>query len=388
MKFFGILNPLLKSIFQVHSNQLVSQLLRHSDYLDFGNFSFSRCSDLQKCIFVGESIPLEKYGLDNMGLSKSRIGKRTFDGCSNLSEVILPERTSIIEDDAFSYCQSLKTIYLPRCLEKISRSAFYYCENLEQVKIPNINDPKKFVAQFPDNLKQIEKCAFYNCDFQKVVFGEKIEYIGDYAFKDNAFLNEILFNSNKKVTLGNAAFKNAQVTAIITQKDRKEWSIDFGEHSFEDLVNLISFPFPNIVSAFASYCFADCSNLKEIIEVCGVGEIGKFAFFNCSSISSVRIEGAVDILGDGCFKNCISLVSITLPSNLRVIRDESFENCSKLSVFDMPQCVNHIGYHAFMNCVSLPNFKINENTIFLSMGCLCGCTQLVNDNNIPKECFD
>ncbi|ELP85726.1 hypothetical protein EIN_332770 [Entamoeba invadens IP1] len=210
-------------------------------------------------------------------------------------------------------------------------------------------EPQEFVAQFPEELKIIGNTSFNNCDFHKIEFGENVKSVGNKAFSENKNLTEIVFNVKGKIQFGQKPFNGAQLTSVISKRRPEEWEIDFGESAFMYMVRLNTFPFPKKVTAFGNLCFANCFNLKDTINVSGVGEVAQFA--------------------------------------LKVIRNESFENCKKLVKFEMPLYVNQIGYHAFKDCTALQNFKINNNMILLSMGCLCGCTQLQSIQDIPRECF-
>ena len=78
-----------------------------------------------------EVIGNSKYsGEDYVGVfipkSVSRIGDFAFDGCKNLKEVIIEERSKlkIIGKDAFRNCSSLVKITFPEGLEKVGGYAF------------------------------------------------------------------------------------------------------------------------------------------------------------------------------------------------------------------------------------------------------------------------
>ena len=58
------------------------------------------------------------------------------EGCTSLTEVILPEKVRIIDSETFKNCKSLTTITLPPSVVEVYEDAFLGCENLRHVKAP------------------------------------------------------------------------------------------------------------------------------------------------------------------------------------------------------------------------------------------------------------
>ena len=68
-------------------------------------------------------IYISYYALDNV------IGKRMFSDCQSLKNIILPDVTQSVDEDAFSGCRSLETVRnLP---QTVHRNAFSNCINLK-----------------------------------------------------------------------------------------------------------------------------------------------------------------------------------------------------------------------------------------------------------------
>ncbi len=63
-------------------------------------------------------------------LADSVLGDEAFSGCTELTEVVLPEGVTEIGMWAFSDCTSLKSITLPKGLTRIGDGAFYDCDSL------------------------------------------------------------------------------------------------------------------------------------------------------------------------------------------------------------------------------------------------------------------
>ena len=87
----------------------------------------------------------------------SEIKERTFDTCSYLSEVKLPDSITSIERGAFGVCSELSKIVLPEKLKKLGESVFYSCDKLSEITIPS-------------SLTKIDQGAFEMCDNLNIVY--------------------------------------------------------------------------------------------------------------------------------------------------------------------------------------------------------------------------
>ena len=74
-----------------------------------------------------------------IGENVTTIGKWCFSNCENLREIIFSDKSSLkeIEACAFYQCNSLEHVVLPDGLVEIGDSAFSCCKRLKTVTIPN-----------------------------------------------------------------------------------------------------------------------------------------------------------------------------------------------------------------------------------------------------------
>lgn len=63
-------------------------------------------------------------------LSLKSIGTRSFAGCANLKEIILPQNVIFIEKEAFINCKNLQKIVIPRSVKKLAKTAFNNSPNV------------------------------------------------------------------------------------------------------------------------------------------------------------------------------------------------------------------------------------------------------------------
>lgn len=121
-----------------------------------GGGAFQNCTALTSVVFEGDNL--------------SKINLNTFNGCSALSSIELPESLEKIEYNAFDDCSALKSIVIPDKVTYIGEGAFYICTGLQE-------------AYIGDGVTEIAAKAFAECTALKtVVIGKSIQRIGDQAF--------------------------------------------------------------------------------------------------------------------------------------------------------------------------------------------------------------
>ena len=118
-----------------------------------GGGAFQNCTALTSVVFEGDNL--------------SKINLNTFNGCSALSSIELPESLEKIEYNAFDDCSALKSIVIPDKVTYIGEGAFNYCTGLQE-------------AYIGDGVTEIAAKAFAECTALKtVVIGKSIQRIGD-----------------------------------------------------------------------------------------------------------------------------------------------------------------------------------------------------------------
>ena len=121
-----------------------------------GGGAFQNCTALTSVVFEGDNL--------------SKINLNTFNVCSALSSIELPESLEKIEYNAFDDCSALKSIVIPDKVTYIGEGAFNYCTGLQE-------------AYIGDGVTEIAAKAFAECTALKtVVIGKSIQRIGDQAF--------------------------------------------------------------------------------------------------------------------------------------------------------------------------------------------------------------
>ena len=119
------------------------------------------------CWVFTNCISLEQIHLSN-GIKK--VLPHSFENCTSMVDLYIPDTVTIIEDYAFSGCSNLRTIHLPSSIRRISKGMFYGCASLT----------KCFLS---DEIEYIEDEAFKGCTMlKKPWIPKKIKSISETAF--------------------------------------------------------------------------------------------------------------------------------------------------------------------------------------------------------------
>jgi hypothetical protein len=257
------------------------------------------------------------------------IGINAFKSCEKLQSLILPNTVSSmsIENDAFNGCIALQSLILPNTVTSIGSAAFTSCNMLESLILPN-------------SVESIGKNAFFGCNaLRSLTLPQNLTSIEEQTFY-NCFLLESLTLPTNLKTIGNNAFANCKV--------------------------LLSIKLPDSVESIGDYAFNNCIKLESLTLPTNLNTIGNNAFAS-NHLKSIILPDSLMIIGDNVFKNCFALESLTLPKNLTSIGDFAFENCSALTDLILPDSLITIGTKAFYACNSLESVNIpyNLTTIYI-----------------------
>lgn len=183
-----------------------------------------------------------------IGNGVTSIGAGAFEGCWNLTSVIIPNSVTSIGDQAFRSCSSLTSVTISNNVIEIGKASFRDCIGLTSLIIPN-------------SVKTIDSYAFYNC----------------------SGLTSIII-PNSVTTIHNSVFERCNnLTSVIISEN---------------------------ITTISSYAFSNCSNLTFIKIPNGVKAIGYKAFENCQNLAAITIGEKVVRIFEDAFTNCYKLTDI------------------------------------------------------------------------------
>jgi len=240
----------------------------------------------------------------------------TFDSCTCLTSVIIPDSMKKNNNWAFCGCIALtsmtaspnnrfytsengvlfnknktKLIFypprrqgdyiIPDSVKEIGREAFQFCYGLTSVTIP-------------DSVTEIEGMPFYFCNnLISINISDSVKDSTKHLFASE---NGILFNREKTVLI---SYPQGRQGEYIIPDSVKE----IGACAFHHCYGLTSVFIPNSVTEIGEAAFALCDGLKSVVIPGSVIEIGEEAFFS-TGITSVALPASVSKIGKNAFYGC------------------------------------------------------------------------------------
>ena len=401
-----------------------------------------------------------------VGDKVTSIGDYAFVGCNNLSSITLPESVTSIGMNAFSNCtgelvvncnipsvsssssspfnySKFSKVSFGNKVSSIGEYAFYRCDILTSITIPEsvtsigMNAFQYCTGELVVNcnipsVSSSSSSPFNYSKFSKVIIGDKVTSIGDYAFSGSGLTVIIIPESLKSI--GKSSFLYCTKLCKVINYSNLELSIgssDYGLIAYyadqlidgKELTTIGDFQFytscgthflTNYIGhdrdvvlpedyngegyKIDEYGFCSCSSSTFFIPE-NVTSIGQYAFYNCSNLTTIDIPEGVTSIGDYAFSGCESLTSITIPESIVSIggsvfyrcRGELIVNCvipsvsssssspfyeSEFSKVTIGDKVTSIGDYAFRGCSSIESVTIPESVTSIGNYAFSGCSRL------------
>lgn len=329
-------------------NQSIENAILHNNVSYIGRGAFFRCEFL-------ESINLQDT-IVNV------VNERTFCKCSRLSNVVLPNSLSAIEDNAFAQSHLIQ-IQVPT-LKKISNSAFADCEDLKDIMLDgNIAKSQISAEQFHTDLQLV------HLDLPN------ISRIDDYCFSSRLDLSSITI-PNSVSSIGSHAFLRCANLKYVKIPDSV---VEIADSAFFECFNLVSVRIPNKVLTIEDDTFSDCYSLSDV-QLNNVQSICNSAFRACISLKHIQLPDTLKKI-DRSFYNCIALSSVNFPSSINYIGRGTFADCISLSSVDLSKCmISALNEEAFNGCISLSDIKLPKCLQLIKTECFKNCRNLSSIN--------
>lgn len=291
----------------------------------------------------------------------------SFYNCLNLTNIIIGDGVTHIEQSVFYDCISLENITLPfigdqkeglndyryytlgyifgtstKFTDSMYRSYFYESNSSSSktVFIPNslkmvtVNDGEIFSQGF-EGFSSLEK----------VVLKDGIEKIGYMAFNGCTNLEEIIIPSSIKI-IETLAF----------------WNSKYEEKLKNEIQDADGFIYINDI-LYEYNGESDTVHIKE-----GTRSIAQSAFNDNKYIKTVICPSSLRYIGSknntsGAFYGCSNLTEIKLNEGLEFIGNKTFRKCTSLNFTDFPSTITYIGKDAFYETAFLSNLSDGEHYI-------------------------
>ena len=376
----------------------------------------------------------EKTYTDRYGVVYSIDRKRLLDGEKCDCEVYeIMEGTEIVCNGAFCTTlanrmlnrkeSKLKKIILPSSLCYLPISALPdSCEIVSN----NVNYSSINNLLIDNRKRSIVKCLDHY--IQKVIIGDPIVEIEEYAFLNCIALREVILPSSLK-TIGKSSFRNCEMLntinlhdSILTIADEAFFNcpalhikrlpnqlLHLGSAAFKlcnlhdsiipkSLIDIGDKPFPrechNLTSNSTRFIIKDSllidTRKNELIQLIdayvsvvsvpeGIVKIRASAFAH-TDITNITFPSSIIELDHGVFWGCKKLTNVQLNNNITILPNSTFAYCELLSSVIIPDSIEVLGCGAFYNCKNLHELTLNKGLRVIESRTFEGCENLVSLN--------
>ena len=272
------------------------------------------------------------------------IGEGAFDGCVNVTAVIVNDAAVVIFDSettipasitikghtgstAESYATKYSRSFVSVDEADVVKHLKYIVSDGEVI-IRGYNPTISGHIVLPDKIEgypvtRIAVSAFFGCEtITGVVIPESVTVIMDSAFKncknlETAVLPDKLTELKNGVFYGCSALKSIELPETLTA---------IGAQAFRACVNIERIEIPGSVKTIGELAFDSCQKLSSIILNEGLQEIGAYAFLNCYVLTEVTIPDSVTAIGEDAFASCRKLENVTIGKGLSELGSEAFRS--------------------------------------------------------------
>ena len=201
----------------------------------------------------------------------TEIDGATFCDCDHLTSVTIPNGVAVIEDYAFLGCTSLISVTIPDSVIEIGKKAFYDCHLLTGITIPN-------------KVTKIGEMAFCGCyNLTSVKIPNSVTEIQRDAFA--GITGELIINCNipNASSLYYGTFNGAKFSKVIIGNNVSL----IGNYAFSCCNNLTSVTIPDSVIEIGEEAFYKCKSLINVTIGKGVRLIKDSAFNKCDNLKNI-----------------------------------------------------------------------------------------------------
>lgn len=257
------------------------------------------CGDVK---YSGDIVVPDSVDYSNKSFVVTRLGDYVFQGCGEITSIVIPHSVTTTGAYTFSGCSNLKTLTIPYSITEIGKSTacsdygrycFSGCYNLENLIFEEGSTATLYLH--PNDWYTGSCRPFVGCRLKSLYIGRNIEcYSRDHADWCNPFYGQ---SSLTEIHFGES------VTTIISRM-------------FQSCTSLEHIDIPSNIKYIGAYAFLDCTKLNDIIFQEGLLSIGNNAFKNCKSIKKVTIPCTITDINSEAFLNCTSITQVFSKSEI------------------------------------------------------------------------
>lgn len=273
-------------------------------------------------------------------------------------EVTFEEELTTIIPAYFKDKSGVTEVIMPNSVTKIENEAFIRCLDLESVNIPT-------------SVMQLDQSVFNVTNLQRVYTDDlaawcMIDFVGPIEFGNDLPYGELYVNNQRATTLRipesiteikRYAFPFSNIEQVELHDGIESIAYFAFEHS-----GLKSITIPNSVTAIGDGAFNDCQSLESVVLPNNLSKLSRSMFNNCLQLKSIDIPQSVTVIDDGALYMCESLSEIIVPDGVERVEGKAFAWCKNLQTITFGSGVTKIGYSALAGCMKLESIYLRATT--------------------------
>mgnify|MGYP002623249038 CR=1 FL=1 len=266
------------------------------------------------------------------------------------ARMIINDDSWTTEDDVIPYqaFYGKSTLYyftFPEKIKKICRDAFS-------------STPLSGPLYVPEDCEAIGRSAFFYTNITNLVFGNKLEIIGDDAFRGCSSISGALLLPDSLKEIGDGAFRN---TYNLSGPLRlPESLVKIGGQAFSFSGNFTGdLIIPTNISELYGATFSNSSFTGSLV-LNNVSSFGTDEFYGCQLTGELILPENLLTVPEGCFRDN-RFTRIILPNSIKSIEHDAFYgNGAILGPVVIPEDCVIIKVGAFMWCNNIPSVEFPE----------------------------
>lgn len=329
----------------------------------------------------------------------TRIGKRAFSGCPNLTDVTIPASMAVVDNGAFSGCSNLKGVHISNLVNWCQITFVYSSNPLRQAHELYLNGERVTRLAIPESVTAIGDDAFAGCSgLTDVTIPNSVTNIGMWAFEGCHGLTNIVVepeNANYSSKSGLLLTKDGRtlVQGINGAVVIPSGVTVVGKSAFRNLDGLTQVTIPTGIEVIGPSAFYGCGGLTDVAIPASVTDTGERAFAACGRLKAISVEAGNKVYSsrNGMLlnKDGTTLIQgvngeVEIPPGVVTIGEWAFVYYADLTRVVIPASVRNIGAYAFHYCESLTNVVMQGGVTNIGDGAFGECGNLM-DVFIPNS---
>ena len=251
-----------------------------------------------------------------IGIRVREIGNHAFEGCSRLTSIVIPDAVTTIGGSALRNCTRLKSITIGKGVNSFPYiDTFYGCESLESITVSADNTTYNSQGNCNAIIETATKKMILGCK-NTACIGNSVTSIGEYAFGGQTKLYNYTLTSYVTYVAPNAFDGCSGLGSISVMDDNPVYdSRNNCNAIIETATNTLVVGcnktiFPESVTTIGEYAFSGILTCSTFVIPEGITSIGKYAFWNCPNLKTVVIPSTITRMGEWAFGSLSNLNSV------------------------------------------------------------------------------